>query len=335
VSEYQFYEFQTVDRRLTERETQALRRLSSRAIITPVSFTNVYVWGDFRGSPRKLMEQFFDAFLYVANWGTRCLSFRFSEQTVDLTILKRYCRGENAKVRSKGRSIIIDLTSEDEEGDSGEEGEGRLSSLLALRADVTAGDLRPLYLCWLMSVSAGGLNDDEKEPPCPAGLRQLKAAHESLIDFMRIDRDLVAVAAANTSPSKAGPRPRKVGELRAAAAAHAEARKSAERQAAARRRVEGLKRAKAARARRLADLAGREPEAWRQIDALIANKEPASYRQVVKLLLDLRDLAALNGGIAEVAARIQDLRRTHASKPSLLRHLTEAGFDAISLRRLS
>src|SRR5207248_301307 len=42
MSEYQYYEFQTIDRRLDEKEMQELRGYSSRARITPTSFTNEY-----------------------------------------------------------------------------------------------------------------------------------------------------------------------------------------------------------------------------------------------------------------------------------------------------
>jgi hypothetical protein len=49
----------------------------------------------------------------------------------------------------------------------------------------------------------------------------------------------------------------------------------------------------------------------------------------------VRDVAKQKGSVAEVATRIRELRRAHASKQSLLRHLAEAGFDAVSLRQLS
>ena len=49
MSEYQYYEFQSVDRTLGEADRRALRDLSSRARITATSFTNSYDWGDFRG----------------------------------------------------------------------------------------------------------------------------------------------------------------------------------------------------------------------------------------------------------------------------------------------
>ena len=42
MSEYQYYEFQAVDRPLTEEMQQGLRRISSRAHITPTGFVNVY-----------------------------------------------------------------------------------------------------------------------------------------------------------------------------------------------------------------------------------------------------------------------------------------------------
>jgi len=38
---------------------------------------NTYQFGDFRGRPAQALEQYFDAMLYLANWGTRRLMFRF------------------------------------------------------------------------------------------------------------------------------------------------------------------------------------------------------------------------------------------------------------------
>ncbi len=51
MSEYQYFEFQAVDRPLTSKQMDELRRYSSRAQITPSSFVNVYNYGDFRGDP--------------------------------------------------------------------------------------------------------------------------------------------------------------------------------------------------------------------------------------------------------------------------------------------
>ena len=50
--------------------------MSTRAEITATRFTNEYHWGSFRGDPEKMMASYFDAFLYLANRGTRHLMFR-------------------------------------------------------------------------------------------------------------------------------------------------------------------------------------------------------------------------------------------------------------------
>ena len=67
MSEYQYYEFKAIDKPLTKKDMQALRNLSTRALITPTSFVNEYNWGNFKGTPLKLVEKYFDIFLYVAN----------------------------------------------------------------------------------------------------------------------------------------------------------------------------------------------------------------------------------------------------------------------------
>jgi hypothetical protein len=71
MSEYQYYEFRAVDRPLSKQEMGALRAISSRAEIAPTSFVNTHNWGDFKGNPDALMKKYFDAFVYVANWGTQ------------------------------------------------------------------------------------------------------------------------------------------------------------------------------------------------------------------------------------------------------------------------
>src|SRR5947199_2761633 len=97
MSEYQYYEFQAVDRPLSKREMAELRALSTRATITPTRFVNFYNWGNFRGNPSALMETYFDAFVYVANWGTHELMLRLPRRLLDPGTASRYCVGEGAR----------------------------------------------------------------------------------------------------------------------------------------------------------------------------------------------------------------------------------------------
>jgi len=54
MSEYQYYEFQAIDRSLTMAEQQELRALSTRARINATSFVNTCEWGDLKGNPSRL-----------------------------------------------------------------------------------------------------------------------------------------------------------------------------------------------------------------------------------------------------------------------------------------
>lgn len=201
MSEYQYYEFLAVDRPLDEHQLGELRALSIRALITPTSLVNTYHWGDFRGDPRKLMERYFDAFLYLANWGTHRLMLRLPARLLNLETAARYSAGDSADVWAEGDHVILDLVSQDESGDWEESGEERLASIIPARADLVSGDLRLLYLAWLLGVQGGEFEDDVVEPPVPSGLRTLTASLHSLADFLRIDDDLFAVAAAASERS--------------------------------------------------------------------------------------------------------------------------------------
>ena len=99
--------------------------------------------------------------------------------------------------------VILDLTSEDESGEWAEDTEESLSAIVGVRSELAAGDLRPLYLAWLSGYGVwerdeeafGEEDEDEMEPPVPAGLGSLTAPQRALADFLRLDSDLLEVAA--------------------------------------------------------------------------------------------------------------------------------------------
>jgi len=67
VSQYQYYEFRALGRRLTADQRLRLRlrlrlrqrSLSGRAEISATRVTNEYSFGDFRGDPGRLMKEYF------------------------------------------------------------------------------------------------------------------------------------------------------------------------------------------------------------------------------------------------------------------------------------
>lgn len=200
MSEYQYYEFQAIDRPLTAKEMSELRSYSTRARITPTSFVNDYAWGSFKGNEDAWMEKYFDAFLYLANWGTHVLKLRLPARLLDSATAKAYCGGDRASARERSGKVILSFVSENEGGGDWVEGENHLSSLISVRAELARGDVRALYLGWLLRAQAGELDDDDAEPPVPPGLGELSASLESLAEFLRIDSGLLHVAADASSP---------------------------------------------------------------------------------------------------------------------------------------
>lgn len=197
MSEYQYYEFQAIDKPLSKKDREELRCISSRAQITSTSFINEYNYGNFKGNPLKLMEKYFDAFLYVTNWGTHQLMLKIPRKLIDLDQASQYCIGDSWTIYEKGDYLIFDFISETEDYDW-EEGEGYLSPLISLRSDLIQGDYRCLYLAWLFCAQMNEIEENEEEPPVPANLGRLNASLESFADFMRVDKDLIQVAAANS-----------------------------------------------------------------------------------------------------------------------------------------
>ena len=86
----------------------------------------VYNYGDFRGDPEQLLRDYFDAMLYMANWGARRLMFRIPGGLIDTKRVKLYCISEAIDVRQtpKKQHVIVDLEFNDEEQAEWTDGEG-------------------------------------------------------------------------------------------------------------------------------------------------------------------------------------------------------------------
>lgn len=219
MSEYQYYEFQAIDRPLTAEEQAYVRTLSRRVEPTPTRAVFTYSYGDFRGDPLTLLETCFDAMLYVANWGSTRLAFRFPRAAIDLDRLTPYAAAfDEITLTATERHVVLDVSFNDEDGTGWIEGEGILSTLTPLRHDILRGDLRAPYLAWLRAAqyaddpddSDDGLDENEASvgdgparPAAPAGLGQLSAPLRAFVEFFEIAEASIAAAAAD-SPSPEG-----------------------------------------------------------------------------------------------------------------------------------
>lgn len=396
MSEYQYYEFRAIDRPLDKAEMEKLRTISSRAEITPTSFTNTYNYGDFHGKPEALVAQYFDAFVYVTNWGTHQLMLRIPQSLLDIREASVYGVEDFLTIEAKNGSILLNFTSDDETEGGWTDGEGWMESMIAVRAELMRGDLRALYLGWLASLRYLEPDDDAEieaglEPPVPPGLSKLSKPLEVLADFLRLDAESIRSAAAGNLgeppaeparietgpwiknlpvadkddylqrflaeegdimlraelwkryrdatatkgkakakgvPRAAGSERRTIGQLLQARDALVEETIRLEAKKAAAERDRKNREQAEARKLHLDEIASRGTAAWDEVDALIATSQPKEYDRAVSLLVDLRELARRTGNVAQVEAKIEQLRQLHKKRPSLMTRFKKNNLDA-------
>ena len=203
MSEYQYYEFQAIDRPLTQEERAAISQLSSRVKPTATSASFTYSYGNFRGDPKQVLARYFDIMYYIANWGTQQLMFRFPTSLINREAIELYCIDNYISLSFAGDWSILDWEFSQEEGfNDWIEGEGILSELIGLRQEILQQDYRGLYLAWLKAIdlSEGYIDIDKTqlEPPLPPGLGQLSAAQKAFTEIFELDEHLLNVACASS-----------------------------------------------------------------------------------------------------------------------------------------
>jgi hypothetical protein len=211
MSEYQYYEWQALERPLTATEQTAVNGLSSHIDVTSSQAIVTYEWGDFKHDPIAVLAKYFDAHLYITNWGTRHLAFRFPKGVLDTKAIEVYCDEDHIRLKTLGQVQILEIEINAEEGfDEWIDERGLLSTLGRLRDDIMQGDYRALYLAWLKAMRLEATYDDEDEddpdsllndhePPLPAGLKQLTPPLKRFASFFEIDPFLIS-AASELSP---------------------------------------------------------------------------------------------------------------------------------------
>jgi hypothetical protein len=373
MSEYQYYEFQAIDRPLTREEQEAVASLSSRVDPHPRRAVFTYSFGGgLRRRAEDVLAEYYDAMLYLANWGSRQLMFRFPKPLVGLHQMQQYAmefwgdRVSTISVYIEGEHAILNVQLPEEQGLGWIEGGGWLDSLVGLRDAILRQDYRLLYLAWLKGITLEyDADEDALEPPVPPGLRTLTLALDSFVGLFDVDEDLIQVAAersedlaeevseddlrraiarlpaeerdgfllrlARGEPQLSLALNRRLGTFSAAPRSEAvERRTVGELFAAAealreRRRRE---RAAAAEARRIAELkalAGREDEAWGEVDALIQQSKAKAYDEAVRLLKELKDLAEYQNRPFAFEEHLGQIREQYSRRYALMRRLRKAG----------
>lgn len=365
MSEYQYYEFQAIDRPLTDEEQRAVSSLSSRVEPHPRQAVFVYHYSSLRANPKELLTKYYDAMFYIANWGTTRLMFRFPKNLVDVKKIEPYCVERYITCEATGDYVVLDMRWDEEEGYYGwVEGEGYLDGLITLRDDILRQDYRVLYLAWLSALHTWEITEDMVEPPVPPGLKNLTPPLRRFMEAFHVDDSLVTVAA-TASPSREDVSEVELREniaalpreachewlLRLARGEEAhlslvfqryllsgretEATAIGQRTAgellalaeveAERMRQQLAAEAEARRIRELEALAPKAEEMWTFAEQLIQQGTGRSYDEAVQLLVKLYDLAIHQGKEAACKARLHRIRATYSRRKAMLDRLDKAG----------
>ena len=146
MSEYQYYEFCSLQAPLTAEARKELHSLSSRAKVTSHSASYVYNYGDFRGDEKALLLNYFDVFFYISKWGIVRLMFKYTTSQVNYEELKKYCIKEVISCEKQQKYIILSIDIHNEESFGWTEGEGLLPELIPLYEEMKANNYQFLRL---------------------------------------------------------------------------------------------------------------------------------------------------------------------------------------------
>lgn len=94
---------------------------------------------------------------------------RLPARLLDLDTAQRHCTIDTVSCWASRGHVILCAASEEERRVLRRGREGALASILPVHAKVMSGDLRPLYLLWLVGVQAEQLDGDELERRCRRG----------------------------------------------------------------------------------------------------------------------------------------------------------------------
>ena len=205
MSEYQRYEFMTVDRPLTRVQLEEVNSLSSHIEASSTHALIEYNYGDFKYDPLEVLRDYFDGFLYWANWGSPRLAFRFPHGLLPANLLDSYNFDTFFVTFTQYADYdILNILFGEMEGPD-EWVEYELGPLMAIRDELLEGDVRSLYIVWLAYQNVVGNDDEEKDdeinsiPPVPPAFRTLTGAQQAMAELLQVPEELLVAAAQHSN----------------------------------------------------------------------------------------------------------------------------------------
>ena len=93
--------------------------------------------------------------------------FRLPRGVLDSKTAERYCYTDTASIAETGSHLILSLFVDREPDDYWDGPGGQFAAMVQARAELAAGDLRLLYLAWLLAPQSDEVDDEDTEPQVP------------------------------------------------------------------------------------------------------------------------------------------------------------------------
>jgi hypothetical protein len=133
----------------------------------------------------------------AANWGTVRLMLRLPRGLIQLKEALRYCAGPLTRAFQTETHLVLDVHAEVEGEDLWDS--PPLGTLARLRDELMKGDLRPLYLAWLLCAQEDASKLRLSAPDAPPGLAKLSGPQREFVDLFYVSRDLLREAAGRST----------------------------------------------------------------------------------------------------------------------------------------
>lgn len=187
MSEYQYHEFCSISEPLSSDAREEMLSLSSRAKVGTHGAQYVYNYGDFRGEPEALLVKYFDAYFYIANWGSLQLGFKYLAKDIDAAELEKFCKEDFITCTSHDKYVVLSIDYHTEDGFCGWiDGEGMLPELLPLYHQIKSGDYQ------LLDILASAYDEETGIHPIDASNANLSKADISFLKATELLMDKVA-----------------------------------------------------------------------------------------------------------------------------------------------
>lgn len=265
MSEYQFYEFQSIDRPLQDEDIEAIHQYSSRVQVNRRKAIFEYSYSDFRYDEVEVLRKHFDMMIYMANWGTRRLLIKFPRESVSLENLKKYeidaknliepPLPPNMKKLDKALQSFVDFWEIDEDW-------------IAVASQASPSQKKPPLEDVIAQISQ--LNALEKDQYLALLLQDPNQAYRKL--YQQLMDFLPNAAASLVLPN------RTVKEFQAAFKQQAQLRIQKEKEAEAEKK-----------AQRMAQIDQELPQLWEQAQENASLKHAGGYKKATEILVEIRD----------------------------------------------